>query len=153
MSKRFILLFLLAPFMAGLLSSAIFGWFDGRTQTRATDAVIAQLNAALSSINQNIQSLVTADELVAVETNWQDAWKMSVAYDDVQFEHLGGSDDGNGWTARIEADAQILFPLLETLQRTVPARVTHVQMNATRAAVAVHIFGSQIANSEVVSDG
>ena len=129
------------------LGSAISAYTFNHEQVNAGDADI-DINAAKSelyALESQIQVLKGAQTLMPIEKNWLTVEKIIEQYPDLIWrasEDLDiASETENTWGAVMIASPDLLLPVMRSIQKTVPAEVSEIQLDQQQGVLLLNILG------------
>ena len=118
---------------------------DAQVRDSDSDIDIGALENELHALEDQIQALKGAQTLIPVEKNWLTVQRIIARYPELIWrasEDLGiANETENAWRAVMIASPDLLFPVMRSIQSTVPAEVSEIQLDRRQGVLLINILG------------
>ena len=128
--------------------TAVLSYMFNDAQVRDGDSVIdiGTLESELLALEDQIQVLESAEPLMPVEKNWLTVQRIVARYPELIWRASEAleiaSETENAWGAVMIASPDLLLPVMRSIQSTVPAEVSEIQLDRRQGVLLINILGT-----------
>ncbi len=128
--------------------TAVVSYMFNDAQVRDGDSVIdiGTLESELLALEDQIQVLKGAEPLMPVEKNWLTVQRIVARYPELIWRASEAleiaSETENAWGAVMIASPDLLLPVMRSIQSTVPAEVSEIQLDRRQGVLLINILGT-----------
>lgn len=132
-------------FALAVLASYAINYQTLAAATADTDIVVMENN--LAAINKQIHTLEHEADLMPITQSWLKVLEIVEQYPNVAWQVnenaaiAGDGETSNVWHAVMIAPPDLVMPVMRTIQRTVPAEVSDIQLNQRQGVLSINILG------------